>query len=147
LAGSPEVSIVLVPKNAKLGHGFTVKQQREGDEHPGRRTDGTQSAAHWVGNLVDLKKTVLLCSFCRANFNPRKNHYRRMYIADPSGHTDGYAVNGKCDACKQMTVNCGGGTAFVHESLYNVVCQDPIDARRKARAAAKSMSVWQAINK
>lgn len=139
--------IVIVPKNAKLGQGFTRKQQQAGWEHPGRRTDGTQSAASWVCDLAATKKTILLCSFCRPHFNPRRNNYRRLYIADATGHTDGYAANGMCDACKQMTVNAGGGTAFIHEELYNTVCQDPVDARRKARAAAKSMSAWRAIQR
>ena len=115
-------------------------------EHPGRRTDGSQSAASWIADLTDLQKTILLCSFCRPHFNYKKNRYRRMYVADLSGHTDGYSVNGKCDACKQMTANCGGGAAFIHESIYDQVCQDPLDARRKARARAGLMSVWQAVN-
>jgi hypothetical protein len=138
---------VLIPINAKLGEGFTERQKAEAMQHPGRRTDGTQSAASWISDLTATRKTILLCSFCRPNFNPRRNGYRRLYIADPTGHTDGYAANGLCDACKQMTVNCGGGTAFIHEEFYNQVCQDPVDARRRARAAAKSMSVWRAIQR
>lgn len=141
------MAIVVVPAHARLGQGFSYKQQRESDEHPGRRTDGSQSAASWVGDLTDLKKTIILCSFCRVNFNPRKNHYRRMYVPDHTGHTDGYQVNGKCDACKQMTINSGGGTAFVHEQFYNQICQDPIVARRNARAKAKACTSWFRIQR
>ena len=136
---------IAIPLNHKLGKGFTAKQKQEGFEHPGRRTDGSQSAASWLCDLMDLQKTILLCSYCRVGFNPRKNHYRKMYIPDHSGLTDGYSVNGKCDACKKFTADCGGGVAFVHESLYNIVCQDPLDARRAARAKAKAQTMWQAI--
>ncbi len=136
------MAIVIVPAHARLGKGFTQAQKQESFEHPGRRVDGSQSAASWVGDLTDLKKTIILCSFCRPNFNPRKNHYRRMYVADVTGRTDGYQVNGKCDACKQFTANAGGGTAYVHEEHYNLVCQDPITARRNARAKAKASSAW-----
>src|SRR5688572_32665119 len=106
---------VLIPLNGKLGAGFTQRQKEAGYEHPGRRTDGSQSAASWILDLVSLRKTVLLCSFCRTKFNPRHFNYRKMYIADPTGHTDGYAMNGMCDRCKVMTVNAGGGTAFRSE--------------------------------
>ena len=139
--------LIAVPIHGKLGAGFNRAEKRAAEEHPGRRVDGSQSAATWITSLADLKKTIILCSFCRQNFNYKKNHYRKLYIADPTGHTDGYAANGKCDACKQMTVNCGGGTAFIHETLYNQVCQDPMEARRKARAAARAMTAWQAINR
>jgi hypothetical protein len=138
---------VIIPKNSKLGSGFTQKQKEAGYEHPGRRTDGTQTAASWILDLVALKKTVLLCSYCRVKFNPRDFHYRKMYIPDPTGHTDGYAMNGMCDHCKVMTVNAGGGTAFVHEEIYNLVCQDPVVVRRAARAAAKAVSPWRAIQR
>lgn len=138
---------VLIPINAKLGKGFTERQKAESMVHPGRRTDGSQSAASWVADLVDTKKTILLCSYCRPHFDPRRNHYRKFYVADPTGHTDGYATNGMCDGCKVMTVNAGGGTAFIHEEFYNQVCQDPVVARRKARAAARAMSAWRAIQR
>lgn len=139
--------VIVVSKYAKVGQGFSVKEQRQGWEHGGRRTDGSQSAASWIADLTDLQKTIILCSYCRVHFNPRKNHYRKMYVADPTGKTDGYQVNGKCDNCKQFTANAGGGTAFVHESLYNNVCQDPVDARRIARAKAKALGAWQHIQR
>ncbi len=132
--------IPLIPKYAKLGQGFSVREIAKADEHPGRRVDGSQSAPSWIADLVDTRKTVLLCSFCRPHFNPRKHNYRKFYIPDHTGHTDGYQVNGMCDACKQMTVNCGGGTAFVHEEIYALTCIDPVVARRNARASAKAWS-------
>jgi hypothetical protein len=132
-------AIVLVPKYHRIGEGFSKPEQVAALEHPGRRTNGSQSAASWVGDLKDLKKVILLCSWCRGKFNPRANGYRRFYVPDATGSTDGYASNGKCDACKQMTINTpGGGTAFVSEDTYNLVCTDPVDARRKARMRARS---------
>lgn len=142
---------VFTPKYNRLGEGFSRIEQIAALEHQGRRTNparGYQSAAAWVADLNDLKKCILLCSFCRVKFSHRKSHYRKMYAADLSGKTDGYTANGMCDACKQQTVNCGGGTAYVHESEYSKVCVDPLDARRKARAAARaSMTAWSFINR
>lgn len=131
------MALVVVPKYHRLGEGFSNAEIRKGDEHPGRRTDGSQSAASWVSDLVDLRKTVLLCSFCRPHFNPRKHNYRKLYIPDRNLTTGGYAVNGKCDACKKFTFHSGGGTAFIHEEIYALTCIDPVVARRNARAAAK----------
>jgi hypothetical protein len=137
-----------VAKYGKLGQGFSQREADESLEHPGRRTNshGYQSAASWIDDLGELKQCIILCSFCRAKFNPRKNHYRKFYAADISGITDGHAVNGKCDSCKQFTANCGGGTAYLHESDYPNVCADPMEARRKARAAAGSCSVSRFLN-
>jgi len=133
--------MIVVPKNAKLGQGFSKAQIAASAEHPGRRTDGTQSAASWLSDLTGLKKLIVLCSFCRVKFNPRKNGYRRFYVHDIAGATDGYAANGRCDACKQPTVNAGGGTAFIHEETYDLVCVDPIEQRRQARR--RSASAWR----
>lgn len=138
-----------VAKNAKLGAGFSEKEKAEGLEHLGRRTaaSGYQSAVSWVDELAARKMCIILCSFCRTKYNPRKHHhYRKFYNPDVSGITDGYLVNGKCDSCKQMTVNCGGGTAYVHEAEYSKVCIDPMEARRKARAAAGAHSVSRFLN-
>lgn len=132
---------VLVPRYGTLGYGFSARERVEANVHPGRRTDGTQSAATWVSDLAELKKVILLCSFCRGKFNPRKNGYRRMWVADPTGKTDGYSADGRCDACKQPTVNAGGGTAYVHESTYNLVHQDPVEVRRRARLT--STTAWK----
>lgn len=102
-------------------------------EHPGRRTDGRQSPASWLSDLTALKKCILLCDFCRVKFNPRRHGYRKLYAPDPSSRTGGYTHNGVCDACKQRTENVGGGTAYIHEETYNLVCVDPAVARRQAR--------------
>lgn len=142
-----QAPVVIVPKYSKVGQGFSKKEIFKSFEHPGRRTDGTQSAASWIGDLSDLKKCILLCSYCRRNFNHKKNHYRLMFVPDHTGATDGFQSNGQCDACKQQTANCGGGTAYVHESYYARVCVDPSVARRSARAAAKAWSVSNAINR
>lgn len=64
-----------------------------------------------------------------------------MFVADHTGITDGFQANGQCDACKQHTINSGGGTAFIHESYYSQVFQDPVEARRRARIASRR--AWQ----
>lgn len=120
----------------------------DGLEHPGRRTTakGYQSPAAWLANLVALRKFIILCSFCRHKFNYRKNHYRRFYCPDITGRTDGFVVNGRCDACKQNTFP--HGTGYVHEEEYAKVCDEPSSVRRvNARAKHYARSVWSSINK
>ena len=135
-----------VPLYSRLGEGFNSKQIAKADEHPGRRVDGTQSAATWIVDLVGRRACILLCSFCRVKFSPRKFHYRRMYVSDYTGMTDGHTFNGRCDACKQPTVNSGGGAAFVHEEEYSKTCVDPVNARREARAKSRdAFSAWSFI--
>lgn len=138
-----------VAKHGKLGEGFSKLDIVNSLEHPGRRTTakGYQSPTAWISDRVALNQTIILCSYCRKDFNPRKVGYRKFYAADNSGVTDGYTVNGKCDRCKQFTVNCGGGVAFIPEATYPTVCIDPAEARRKARAAAGQRSVWRHIQK
>ena len=137
----------LIPKHAKLGQGFSKQEKLKAREHPGRRTDGSQSAATWIADRLGLRKDVILCSFCRVKFNPRRHGYRRVFIPDWTGKTDGYTVNGQCDSCKQWTPNAGGGTAFVAEEVYSLTHIDPSEARRNARAAAKSLGTWQFLQK
>lgn len=140
--------IVLVPKYARIGEGFSRREQLQAMEHPGRRTDGVQTAASWITDLVSLRKCVLLCTYCRPKFNPRRHHYRKLYVPDLVGATDGYMHNGRCDGCKQQTALLpGGGTAFVHEEDYRLVAIDPLDARRKARAAAGAVSAWERVKR
>ena len=116
-------------------------------EHPGRRVNGTQSAASWIMDLVSTKKTLLFCAICASKFNPRRHGYRKMYVPDYTGKTDGYMANGRCDACKQMTISTGGGRAFITEETYQLTCIDPVDARRQARLKARSAATaWSFIN-
>lgn len=139
-------AIVVVPKYHRLGEGFSRREQLQALEHPGRRTDGTQSAASFLADLTDLRKMILLCSYCRPKFNPRRHRYRRFYSPDFTGKTDGFTHNGQCDGCKQQTALLpGGGTSFVAEETYQMVCLDPMDARRKARAAAGAQTAWQRV--
>ena len=117
-------------------------------EHPGRRTTikGYQSPASWLADLVALRKFIILCSFCRSKFNHRKNRYRRFYCQDITGRTDGFVVNGKCDACKQNTFP--NGTGYVAEETYNQVCEEPSSIRRvNARAKNYAKSIWTACKK
>lgn len=114
--------------------------------HPGRQTNpakGYQSATQWITDLIALRKTIILCSFCRVKFNPRRYGYRRIFISDTTGKTDGYTVNGYCDACKGWTPNLCGGTAYHPEELYEQVFVDPSEARSKARATAKALGTWK----
>ena len=118
-------------------------------EHPGRRTTikGYQSPASWLTDLVALRKFIILCSFCRTKFNHRKNRYRRFYCQDITGKTDGFQVNGRCDACKQNTVLLNGGSGYVAEELYSQVCEEPSSIRRvNARAKNYAKSIWSACS-
>lgn len=140
--------LVAVPKYARLGEGFSGRERLKALEHPGRRTDGTQSAAHWITSLLDLRKSLILCTYCRAKFNPRRHGYRKFFAPDLAGTTDGYVHNGICDNCKQHTALLpGGGTSFIPEETYRLLCIDPLDARRKARAAARSLTAWERITR
>ena len=142
------MSVVAVPKHGKLGAGFSRRERFEGDFlHPGRRTDGRQSAATWITSLSDMQKVILLCAWCAPKFNPRKHGYRRFYSPDLTGHTSGYVANGMCDACKTQTaLSPGGGTSFISEATYSQACQDPADARRRARQAWRTgPSTWAAV--
>ncbi len=138
---------VLVPAHGKLGEGFSRRDLMDAQLHPGRRTDGRQSAATWITTLSDLKKVILLCSWCAPKFNPRRHGYRRFYSPDHSGKTSGYITNGMCDACKTQTaLSPGGGTSFISEDTYAQVCQDPADARRRARQTWRTgPSAWAAV--
>lgn len=140
-------TVVIVPKYARVGEGFSRRERLQAQEHPGRRTDGSQTPASWVLDLADSNKLILLCAWCRAKFNPRRHGYRRFYTADPTSKTDGYLANGRCDACKSRTELQGGGVAFVREDTYRQVCENPLDARRQARRAWKSESVWTAVSR
>ena len=138
--------LIAVPKYARLGEGFTRREQIDALEHPGRRTDGTQTAAAWLSDLIELRKLILLCTYCRPKFNPRRHRYRKFYTPALVGGVDPYMTNGRCDGCKQNTALLpGGGTAFVSEETYRSVCLDPLDARRLARAAAGAQPAWQRI--
>ena len=139
-----------IPRHAKLGQGFTRAQQFDGEwAHPGRRTDGRQSAASWITELGDRRKVILLCGWCRPKFNARTQRYRPMYVPSLSSVADPYQSNGLCDACKTQTaLTPGGGRAFVSEETYAQVCVEPADARRRAREAWRTGdSPWRAVQR
>ena len=142
--------VTAVPKYAKIGQGYSRQEQARALEHPGRRRDGTQSAATWVTELSDRRKVVLFCTYCRVQFNPRRQRYRAFYNPDLTSVTSGYLANGLCDGCGQRTdLLPGGGTAFISEETYRLVCMDPLAARRRARAAARAAagatSAWARV--
>ena len=136
-----------IPRGKKLGAGYT-----RGDEiasqaiKPQHNATKGQSSIGWLQDLVTLRKVIILCSYCRFKFNPRKLGYRKVYVPDLTGKTDGYTVNGDCDSCKVFTSNAGGGTAYQPEELYAATHVDPVVARRQSRAAAKQIN-WTAITK
>lgn len=127
---------IFVPKHGgKLGAGFSKKDVIDSYIHPGRRTDGSQTPAHWITELADTRKAILLCSFCRQKFDFKKHKYRKNYTPDPTGVTSGYVCNGQCDACKQPTEHMGGGVLFIAEDYWEQICVDPQVARINARMA------------
>ena len=141
--------IVIVPKYARLGEGFSRREKAQALEHPGRRTTphGYQSAVQWITDLLALKKCIILCSFCAVKFPCHKYHFRKMYRPDISGKTSGYVMNGKCDACKQETANLGGGVGYVHEEMYALTCLDPSESKRRRRALVGVKPIWSFLNK
>ena len=143
------MAIVVVPKHHRLGQGFSKKEKVKAMIHPGRQVNpmfGYQSPAAWISDLTETKKCIILCSFCSHKWNYKQHGYRKMFVPDASGRTSGYQTNGKCDGCKKPTANMGGGTSYVTEETYNLVCVDPVVAKRNARAAWKAQSVRNAIN-
>ena len=135
----------LVPQGPKLGEGFSRRAQAEAMFHPGRRTDGTQSAATWLTDLADLRKFINLCGFCARRFDMKAHRYRRFYVPDPVGITNGYATSGQCDGCKsRLTAN---GVGFIAEETYHLTCVDPVDERRQARLRARTAWAGVAIQR
>ncbi len=139
------MSIVVVPKYAKLGTGFSRQEKREAQLHPGRQANvkkgGYQSAASWICDIADLRKGILLCSWCRKYFNPKRNKYRIKYTPDPSGKTSGYVANGVCNGCKCRTEDTGGGVFLVAEEYWKQLSVDPGEARAMWRARAKARGI------
>ncbi|MGH9876293.1 MAG: hypothetical protein ACRD5H_01530 [Nitrososphaerales archaeon] len=136
-----------IPRGTKLGEGFSKAEKLQATEvTPQHQASKGRSRVGWINDLLALRKVIILCSFCRVKFNPRKHGYRRVFVPDASGKTDGYMVNGNCDSCTQWTPNVGGGTAFQCEEDYLKTHIDPTTARRQARAGAKALGAWNFIN-
>lgn len=145
------MSIVVVPKHARLGEGFSKWEKLQAEEHPGRRTKahGYQSPSEFITSLIDLRKPVILCGFCRHKFDPKVARYRRFFCLDSTGQ-NGYVTNGRCDDCKADTRNTPGqGTMFISEESYGLVCKEPGEGRRSARARVSyaRQSAWQFIQR
>lgn len=141
--------IPLIPRHEKLGEGFSKKEILKSNIHPGRNPNAGQTAASWIVDLMSLRKPVLLCNYvCRSKFDHKHHNYRRYFSPDRSGITDGFCVNGRCDACKQETMNMGGGVMFIPEETYHLNCIDPVKARRRARQAWRgAKTAWSMIQK
>ena len=137
-----------VPRGEKLGKGFTKREQIAGTEvRPQHKAAKGQSRANWISDLLALRRILILCSYCREKFNPRKVNYRRVFVPDQTGKSDGYTVNGYCDGCNSWTPDVGGGTAFQPEEDYLATHVDPTVARRQARASARELGTWDFINR
>jgi hypothetical protein len=135
-----------IPRGQKLGEGFSKSEKLAAQAiHPQHSASKGQSRIGWLDSLLSLKKVVILCSWCRSKFNPRKANYRRVYVPDYTGKTDGYTVNGDCDYCGAFTAVAGGGTAYQPEELYFLTHQDPTEARRRSRANAGWKTTYSAI--
>lgn len=140
---------VAIPKHGgRLGQGFNKGQQLKAMEAPGRQTNprrGYQTPVAFISDRLALRQVLILCNICAPKFAPvaKRARYRLVFIPDQTGVTDGYTVNGQCDSCAQETVMMGGGRAYQPEELYAKTHLDPSEARRAARAAAKSLSTWQ----
>lgn len=137
-----------IPRGSALGRGYSNVEKLRGQEiHPQHDATKGQSRIGWLDSLLVLKKVIVLCSWCREKFNPRKVGYRRVYVPDFTGKTDGYTVNGDCDSCHLFTAFAGGGTAYQPEELYFLTHQDPVVARRQSRANAGRKTIYSAIKK
>ena len=140
--------IPIIPKYAKLGEGFSKQELADAGEHPGRQTkvSGYQSASTWVTALVDLRKPVILCSFCFHKFNPKKARYRRFYCLNANGE-NGYRTDGRCDDCKEDTRRTpSGGTMMIPEETYSQICTEPGSRRSvRARVNFRGQTIWGAV--
>jgi hypothetical protein len=123
--------IAIVSKYAKLGEGFSKREILKASEDPGRRTKahGYTSASAAIDNRVAQRLGIVLCGYCRPKFNPKAVHYRRAWI--PNGaNIDPYRTDGKCEDCKQLTINTpGGGVMWVAEEQYHHVFHEPSGMR------------------
>lgn len=142
--------IVIVPKYAKLGEGFSRREILKSAEHPGRQINarrGYQSASTWIDHLLQLRKPVILCGYCRVKFTPKYVRYRRFFCLNSQGE-NGYRTDGRCDDCKEDTRRTpGGGTMFISEESYPEICLEPQIGRWSLRARMRfaGQTAWQAI--
>jgi hypothetical protein len=100
------MSITIVPKYAKVGQGFSRREQLLASEDPGRPSG--RLAGGWISDLTALQKFVMLCPFCVHKFNPRKQGYE-VWRSEVQ-------ANGKCDDCKQVSPYLKG---FIHQALHD----------------------------
>jgi hypothetical protein len=136
---------VFVPKHAKMGEGFSKRERLQAEESPGRYTDpklhGYQSAATWIDDRVQRRLNIMLCSFCRHKFDPKKYNYRRAYVVGTE-RPDPFRFDGKCEDCKEETMRSpGGGTYFVPEEIYQHVYHEPPRTRAGGR-----WGLWNPFN-
>lgn len=82
--------MLYLPKN------FGPMDHLKAAEAVGRKSG--KPVGSYIGDLVDLKKTILLCDSCCKGFNPEANHYIQ--------HKAIAKVRGKCDACREFSNTC-----------------------------------------
>lgn len=73
-------------------------------EHPGRKFGNTVSS--WISDLVETRKTIILCWSCKPKFNHSRNHY---YMDKKFPW-----CQGTCDGCREYAIQ---GQIYVHESF------------------------------
>jgi len=150
---SPHAAYIAVPKQGKrLGEGFSKAAKLQALEWPGRQTQparGYQTPVSYLSDLLALRRVIILCQVCAPRFAKecQHQHYRKVFIPDFTGRTDGYTVNGRCDSCTQETAIVGGGRAYQPEEEYLKTHIDPSQARRAARATAKALGTWQFVQR
>lgn len=94
-----------IPKNGRLGEGFTARERLKAAEAPGRPWN--RVAGGWISDLCALQKHVMLCPFCISKFNPRRVGYEpwRTYLTSI----------GKCDGCNTVSTYLRN---YIHQSLH-----------------------------
>lgn len=99
---------VLVPRGARLGEGFTRREQLTAKEAKGRPWH--RVAGGWVADLVGKRLCIILCPFHVSKFNPRHNQYEVW-------RRHQWAI-GKCDECGQVSSQ---NRVFIHQSTHDAV--------------------------
>ncbi len=110
------MTVIAVPKYAKLGQGFSRQELLQAAEAPGRPI--YRLAGGWIADMVALKKFIMLCEFCQPKFNPRKHGYE-VYREET------HSV-GQCDGCNQMSTHLRG---YISQSLHSTLGEERVKHR------------------
>jgi hypothetical protein len=98
--------LILIPKV------YTKLEQMAGAAWGGRKKGTTGGSL--VGDMVQLRKTIILCGSCQHKFDWRHNNYFSVWRYEHQ------PVVGECDVCK-LRITGNDGRLFLHEaSRHNV---------------------------